>query len=160
MTTVTVHGATGDWSIFRRENMFCEKDVDRKHGPVPFPRRQGDSPIFAANKCFSQATSLTPRKLGQSPVNVYMTINRLHPARPIRPGIDPYIRLCLIFRYGTRNRQAHVGTGGHVLERAEAIRTALSLGMPLAEIEQYLDWLDTVRGPLPDTPEEGRDEEK
>ncbi len=49
---------------------------------------------------------------------------------------------------------------GTFLERAEAIRTALSLGMPLAEIEQYLDWLDTVRGPLPDMPEEGRDEEK
>ncbi len=30
------------------------------------------------------------------------------------------------------------------LERAEAVRTALSLGMPLGEIEEYLDWLDTV----------------
>jgi hypothetical protein len=32
------------------------------------------------------------------------------------------------------------------LERTEAVRTALSLGMPLAEIEEYLDWLDAVRG--------------
>jgi len=31
------------------------------------------------------------------------------------------------------------------LERAEAIKSALSLGMPLAEIEEYLDWLDSVR---------------
>ncbi len=40
------------------------------------------------------------------------------------------------------------------LERAEAIRVAMSLGMPLADIETYLDWLDTVRGPLPAGPEE------
>jgi hypothetical protein len=32
------------------------------------------------------------------------------------------------------------------LERTEAIRAALSLGMPLEEIEEYLDWLDAVRG--------------
>lgn len=32
------------------------------------------------------------------------------------------------------------------LERTEAIKSALSLGMPLAEIEEYLDWLDAVRG--------------
>jgi hypothetical protein len=30
------------------------------------------------------------------------------------------------------------------LERAEAIRTALSLGMPLNEIEEYFDWLDVT----------------
>ncbi len=34
------------------------------------------------------------------------------------------------------------------LEREEAIRTALSLGMPLNEIEEYLDWIDHHR-PLP-----------
>ena len=31
------------------------------------------------------------------------------------------------------------------LERTEAIKSALSLGMPLADIEEYLDWLDSVR---------------
>ena len=31
------------------------------------------------------------------------------------------------------------------LERTEAIKSAVSLGMPLSEIEDYLDWLDTVR---------------
>jgi len=31
------------------------------------------------------------------------------------------------------------------LERAEAIETALYLGMPMNEIEEYLDWLDMVR---------------
>jgi DNA-binding transcriptional MerR regulator len=45
----------------------------------------------------------------------------------------------------------HAGT---FLERAEAVRTALSLGMPLNEIEQYLDWLDATRGPLPKQPED------
>lgn len=34
-----------------------------------------------------------------------------------------------------------------VLEREEAIATALYLGMPLHEIEEYLDWLDHVRPP-------------
>jgi hypothetical protein len=33
---------------------------------------------------------------------------------------------------------------GTVLERTEAVRTALSLGMPLYEIESYLDWLDIM----------------
>ncbi len=36
------------------------------------------------------------------------------------------------------------------LQRSEAIRAALSLGMPLYEIESYLDWLDGVRGPVPE----------
>ena len=45
----------------------------------------------------------------------------------------------------------HAGT---FLERAEAIQVAMSLGMPLSEIEEYLDWLDATRGPLPPGPEE------
>jgi len=45
----------------------------------------------------------------------------------------------------------HAGT---FLERTEAIRTALSLGMPIQEIEEYLDWLDATRGPVPDLPNE------
>jgi DNA-binding transcriptional MerR regulator len=36
----------------------------------------------------------------------------------------------------------HAGT---FVERAEAIKAALSLGMPLSEIETYLDWLDSMR---------------
>ena len=51
----------------------------------------------------------------------------------------------------------HAGT---FLERTEAIRTALSLGMPLHEIEEYLDWLDATRGPLPDSREDGSDADK
>ena len=34
---------------------------------------------------------------------------------------------------------------GTFLERSEAVKTALSLGMPLNEIEKYLDWLQIVR---------------
>ena len=36
----------------------------------------------------------------------------------------------------------HAGT---FLELQEAIQSSLYLGMPLNDIEQYLDWLDTVR---------------
>lgn len=32
------------------------------------------------------------------------------------------------------------------LERTEAIKSAMSLGMPLSAIEEYLDWLDAMRG--------------
>jgi len=31
------------------------------------------------------------------------------------------------------------------LERTEAVKTAIGLGMPLKEIEDYLDWLDLIR---------------
>jgi len=40
---------------------------------------------------------------------------------------------------------------GTFLERTEAVRTALSLGMPANEIEEYLDWLDVVRANETDT---------
>jgi DNA-binding transcriptional regulator YdaS (Cro superfamily) len=31
------------------------------------------------------------------------------------------------------------------LSRTEAVETAISMGMPLHEIESYLDWLEQVR---------------
>lgn len=31
--------------------------------------------------------------------------------------------------------------------RKDAVRAAIGLGMPLYEIEAYLDWLDTLRPP-------------
>ena len=34
---------------------------------------------------------------------------------------------------------------GTFLERTEAIQTAHYLGMPLQEIEEYLDWLDLAK---------------
>jgi len=43
---------------------------------------------------------------------------------------------------------------GTFLERTEAIRTALSLGMPIREIEDYLDWVEYMRSTEPDRPEE------
>jgi hypothetical protein len=45
---------------------------------------------------------------------------------------------------------------GTFLERTEAVRTALSLGMPLSEIEAYLDWLDHVRSAVGDDTSEER----
>jgi hypothetical protein len=51
----------------------------------------------------------------------------------------------------------HAGT---FLERAEAIRVALSLGMPLSAVEEYLDWLDATRGPPRDSsPGDSKSEE-
>ena len=38
---------------------------------------------------------------------------------------------------------------GTFLERTEAVKSALQLGMPLNEIEEYLDWLDFVRRDCP-----------
>jgi len=49
----------------------------------------------------------------------------------------------------------------HILERAktpearvEPVQTALQMGMPLNEIEEYLDWLDMMQGDddQPDAP--------
>jgi hypothetical protein len=42
-----------------------------------------------------------------------------------------------------------------LIDRVKAIDTAMSLGMPLYEIEIYLDWLDATRPPLEsgETPE-------
>jgi len=37
------YGAVGDWSIFRPEDALCRQDVGRKHGPVPFAVRGGQS---------------------------------------------------------------------------------------------------------------------
>lgn len=50
---------------------------------------------------------------------------------------------------------------GTFIQRTQAVEAALELGMPLNEIEDYLDWLDAVRGPVPpagDEPPESRQE--
>lgn len=45
------------------------------------------------------------------------------------------------------------------LDRTETVKVAISLGMPLNEIEAYLDWIDAVRSmgngnaPAPPDPE-------
>jgi hypothetical protein len=49
----------------------------------------------------------------------------------------------------------HAGT---FLERTEAVRSALKLGMPLSEIEAYLDWLDALRSVSGKQPEEEAEE--
>ncbi len=43
----------------------------------------------------------------------------------------------------------HAGT---FLERAKAVRAAVYLGMPMGEIEAYLDWLDTAAPGKPAEP--------
>jgi DNA-binding transcriptional MerR regulator len=52
----------------------------------------------------------------------------------------------------------HAGT---FIERTEAIKVALSLGMPLNEIEAYLDWLDSIRDAAhPKKGDRGKDERR
>ncbi|MGQ9576756.1 MAG: hypothetical protein ACUVUC_15725 [Thermoguttaceae bacterium] len=46
----------------------------------------------------------------------------------------------------------HAGT---FLDRAKAVEAALSLGMPLHEIEEYLDWLDATKRLRARKPESG-----
>jgi len=48
----------------------------------------------------------------------------------------------------------HAGT---FVERTEAIKVALNLGMPLNEIEDYLDWLDAIRGDDSNKGDDGAD---
>jgi hypothetical protein len=45
---------------------------------------------------------------------------------------------------GMANENAKIllQSAGTFAERVEAIKAALSMGMPLREIEAYLDWLD------------------
>ena len=50
----------------------------------------------------------------------------------------------------------HAGT---FLERTEAVKTAMGMGMPLAEIEEYLDWLDATRTSMA-RPEGSRSKDK
>ncbi len=50
----------------------------------------------------------------------------------------------------------HAGTA---IERADAIKSAIYLGMSLQEIEEYLDWLDAVRGPVPQKRSEDDDKQ-
>lgn len=44
---------------------------------------------------------------------------------------------------------------GTFLQRTQAIEAALQLGMPLHEIEDYLDWLDSMGPPSPESDENG-----
>lgn len=38
------------------------------------------------------------------------------------------------------------------LERTKAIQAALNMGMPLHEIEEYLDWVDSINAGKPNSP--------
>jgi hypothetical protein len=50
----------------------------------------------------------------------------------------------------------HAGT---FLDRTKAIEAAMSLGMPLSAIEEYLDWLDAIRRPKQAPPQKGEESE-
>ena len=42
---------------------------------------------------------------------------------------------------------------GTFIERTEAIKAASQMGMPLNEIQEYLDWLDAIRPLRPTRPD-------
>lgn len=67
------------------------------------------------------------------------TGDRLCPSRPIAMAHE-IAKLLL----------EYAGTFG---QRADAVQVAIDLGMPLNEVEDYLDWLDAVK-PLPEEAEE------
>jgi len=50
----------------------------------------------------------------------------------------------------------HAGT---FLDRARAVEAAMSLGMPLHAIEEYLDWLDAIRPPKEPRPQKAEESE-
>ncbi len=47
---------------------------------------------------------------------------------------------------------------GTLSQRDDAVRQAIALGMPLSEIEQYLDWLDQTKPPR--SPPDGEQADK
>lgn len=47
----------------------------------------------------------------------------------------------------------HAGT---FLQRTEAVQAALEMGMPIDQIEEYLDWIDATKGPVADNGAERR----
>jgi len=50
----------------------------------------------------------------------------------------------------------HAGT---FLDRTRAVEAAMSLGMPLHAIEEYLDWLDAIRPPKESQPQKAEESE-
>ena len=64
---VSVRGPVGDWSIFRREIVFGENNVGRKHGPVPFTRRKGDQSHFRGDNAGWRRNIHGAAKIGTVP---------------------------------------------------------------------------------------------
>ena len=60
---------------------------------------------------------------------------------------------CGEFQHSHEIAKLMLEQAGTFLERTEAVRVAISLGMSLSDIEAYLDWLDSTRGSPP--PEKG-----
>jgi hypothetical protein len=60
--------------------------------------------------------------------------------------------ICPVMAY--ENAKLLLQQAGTFSERAEAVRRAIALGMPLSEIEQYLDWLDQTEPPQSRSDEE------
>jgi len=100
-------------------------DLTGDHSLDPVPQGEGNHTTFVANFCVASPTS-EKQKLKSSQ----------RATRKRARGMSHEIAKLLL---------EHAKT---FLDREEAVKSALSLGMPLHEIEQYLDWLDqTVATP-------------
>lgn len=89
------------------------------------------------------------------------------PLESARRGFDPAIMSGTRFRDQKQFRRSSPGRpamaheiaklllekAGTFLERTEAIKAALQMGMPLDEIQEYLDWLDSIRPLRADPPQ-------
>ena len=64
--SVNVHSLDGDWSLFRQEIAFGAKNVDRKHGPVPFRGARGTVPFSRRERQLS-CDVLSTAKIGTVP---------------------------------------------------------------------------------------------
>lgn len=88
--------------------------------------------------------SLVPSSDGEGTHTIYVANLRVASPNPASPTPKPSQRASRDRARGMSHEIAklmleHAKT---FLDREEAVKTALSLGMPLHEIEQYLDWLD------------------
>lgn len=61
------------------------------------------------------------------------------------PEVDSY--RVKSFRLTHETAKTVLANAKDAVERADAIESAMQMGMPLSEIEDYLDWLDSIRGP-------------
>ena len=72
---VSVHSLEGDWSIFRRVIVFWRRKRRPKTWTCPLSRARGQS-HFRGENVNSFVRSFPPRKSGQSPVNVTLSLFR------------------------------------------------------------------------------------
>lgn len=95
----------------------------------------GENRGFLPPRCGFDSGVMTGPPLGRGKLSGYEHSRRSQPGRGLAMAHE--IAKLLLEKAGT------------FLERTEAIKVALKMGMPLNEIQEYLDWLDSIRPQLP-----------